>query len=166
MTMFLSLLGRFWPHIISAVIGATAAWAIQGIRLDMAEAETAVVQQAFDTYRLEQKRLAYEAAEKARELREQSERDWRTKYAQLKKDQDVFKRCVAAGKCGALRVSHLPGETAGAKPGLSPGIRLDAHGANAVPVAGEPAAAVLNDCAETTLMLNELQRGIESQEGY
>lgn len=165
MQIALSLLGRFWPYLVAGAVGFSAAWSLQGIRLDNAKAETVKVQQAFDGYKLEQKQLAYEREEEARKKREQADKEWREKYAQLQNDQDVFKRCVAAGRCGAVGVSGLPGEAGSPGIRLPTAQRLDATGTNAVPAAGE-SAPVLNDCAITTLMLNELQRDIANQRGY
>lgn len=151
----LTVLKKAWPYAMAAAVGASAAWWVQGLRVDAAKNE-------FAAYKVDQRRLKNEAEEEARKRRETSDKEWREKYDVLKKDGDAYRRCVAAGRCGGLR---LPG-TCGPDNRLSPSRISDEASPNSIPPTGEPAAQVVDECAVTTLMLNELQRDIEKQKGY
>lgn len=173
MEIALALLKKFWPYIVAvalgAAIGGKVAWMVQGVRIDAAKADAASVRADFEQYKADQIAAKNEADRVAEKQRAEAA----VQYANLKgelKDEiakgEVFKRCVAAGKCGAL-VVRVPVES-----GCSAGIRIppasgfDGAGAHAVPLDREPAAEVANDCAVTTLMLNRLQADIEAQPGY
>lgn len=162
---------RFLPYIVAALIcaaiGGKIAWTVQGVRIDTAKAETAEAVADFEHYKAEQIRLKNEADSVA----EKQRADASLAYANLKgelKDEiakgEVYRRCVAAGKCGAVRVPVQSGCSAGIR--VPSPDRFDGTGENAVPLAGEPTAEVVNDCAVTTLMLNRLQAAIEGQAGY
>ena len=82
---------------------------------------------------------------------------------------DVYRRCVAAGKCGA-RVQY---SVSSCKPtnGIQTTFGTHAAGSDSVPVTGEPTTkgpqdSVLADCAVATLRVNYLQGLIEKQSGY
>ena len=150
------------PWIIAAVLGIAAG--VQTHRLDNAKL-------ALSNYKVEQQEEVQRQITLADKQREESAREYQTVKKQLEvsiKDGEVFKRCVAAGKCG-VRYVTAPSRTVKS---LSPASRVDAASADSVPVAGEPAAEVadvgdvVTDCARTTLQLNMLQADIEKQEGF
>lgn len=152
------------PYAIAASVGFGAAWWVQGVRIDAAKNDTAEVQNAFLTYHNEQERLALEKEREQIRRQEATTKDWKEKLDALKNDHEVYRRCVAAGRCGGLRpVSAAPG---GHGIRLSAASGTDDSGADPVPAAGEPAPPVVLDCAETTLQLNILQADIEAQRGY
>lgn len=153
------------PYMICAVLGAGVAWEIQGIRLDAAKADVKKEQQKLTDYKNAQREAEILAAQEAEKRRKETIDEYAKKLDALGKDHDAYKRCVAAGKCGArtVRVRDVlpaPGES-----GLRPPGRTDAAGPDAIPVAGEvtEGAEVLKDCARTTLQLNQLQDDIEKQ---
>lgn len=161
MTAFLLFVRTFWPYVLAGAIGFVPAWWVQGIRLDSAKGDVATVQRKFDDYKTEQRMLLVEAGEAAEKRRAETIKEWSGKYAKLKNDSDIFKRCVAAGKCGGLR--PVPDS---ARLQLSAPSRVTPASANAVPTAGrgqEDVPEVLKDCAVATLMLNVLQADIEKQ---
>ena len=149
------------PYILIALLagafllGGSAAWKIQGVRITAAEQE-------HTQYVQDQTTLRQEAIAEADRKREAHTKE----YAHLERSLNdeiisgaVYKRCVAAGRCGVRVVSSCP---AAALPATS---GVNETRADAVPLAGE-SAALANECAETTLMLNSLQQGIEGQAGY
>lgn len=156
-----SLLRAAAPYAIAAAVGFGAAWWLQGVRLDAERNATAKVQTDFDNWKVEQQRLKNEADAKAEQRRKETQDEWIAKYEQLRRDGEAYRRCVAAGKCGGLRV--VPACPRGADSGVPAPERTDAPGADAVPPAGESAPPVIEDCAMTTLMLNQLQADIEKQ---
>ena len=172
MEVLLVLLKKFWPYIVAAAVGAAISgkvvWEVQQFRINSAKRDTAKVEAEFEQYKADQIRMKAEfdrVAEKQRAVASEQ-------FAKLKGDLtdeivkgDVYRRCVAAGKCGAIRVP--------VQSGCSASIRLPATGIaagtgpDAIPVADESAAPqVVNDCAITTLMLNRLQADIEAQPGF
>ena len=159
MTAILLFLRTAWPYLLAMAVGATAAWQVQSIRVSSAKRDTAEVRRAFDDYKTEQKRLLVEAGERAEKRREETIKDWSEKYAKLQKDNQIYRRCVAAGKCGAVRVPILSGSACDKLPTAG---RTDAASADAIPAAGD-IPEVLKDCAITTLILNSLQADIERQ---
>jgi hypothetical protein len=156
------LLRPFLPYIIvclaGAAIGGASAWKIQGLRITAAKQE-------FTDYKQEQTRLIQEAEDAADRKRDTDERLYNALAKDLKDEiakGEVFHRCVAAGKCG-----RLPNVPAGSGCAISAARRADDRQPDAVPPAGDDAAPeVIGDCAATTLQLNQLQAGIESQPGY
>jgi len=157
MTAFLLFLRSAWPYLLSGVVGATLSWQVQSIRVSSAQRDTAEVKREFEDYKTEQKRLLVVAGEQAEKRRAETIKDWSKKYADLQKDHDIYKRCVAAGKCG--RVSNLSGGS-GIKLQAASGI--DGSVANAIFTPGD-IPEVIKDCAITTLQLNALQADIEAQ---
>lgn len=154
---WLTMVRFILPYAVFSLVGFVAAWQLQGIRLDAAKNELA-------EYKTEQQRLKNEAEIAAEKRRKETANEYQTKLDALEADHDTYKRCVAAGKCGA-RVIRLPNLPNGAgvrvpPPGGSAEARTDA-----VPAAGEVAAedGILKDCARTTLQLNQLQADIEKQ---
>ena len=163
MTAMLSLLSRFWPHLIAFALGAWSAAAVQEIRIERVEQEFTAYKQT-----IEQQALRHEAAENVR--RQDNAIEYAAQQGVLNYEIEqgvVYRRCVAAGKCGvrqptacsaSLRLPTLGG--------------IDAAGANAILAGREPAEEsgeapeVVGDCAVTTLRLNRLQAEIEGQEGY
>lgn len=155
MTIFLTFLRTFWPYIVSAALGFGVAYKLQGFRL-------ASVKQEFSDYKTEQQRLVIEHTLAADRQREKSAKE----YAQLErtlqdeiKGNEVYKRCVAAGRCGVRVISNCP------VPAVQTSGRPDEVRADSIP-ATEPDATLANECAATTLMLNRLQAEIEKQRGY
>jgi hypothetical protein len=154
---WLPILRLIAPYAIIFVVGFGAAWKLQGVRVDSAKNELA-------EYKTAQQRLKNEAEIAAEKRRKETANDYQTKLDQLDADHETYRRCVAAGKCGArvIRVPVMP-DSAGLRippPGGSAEARPDA-----VPAAGEVAAedGILKDCARTTLQLNQLQADIEKQ---
>ena len=154
---WLTMVRFILPYAVFSLVGFVAAWQLQGIRLDAAKNELA-------EYKTEQQRLKNEADLAAEKRRKETANDYQTKLDALEADHDTYKRCVAAGKCGArvIRLPNLPD---------SAGLRIPAPGGSAeaspdaVPAAGEVAAedGILKDCARTTLQLNQLKADIEKQ---
>lgn len=162
MTIALELLRRFWPYIVAFAVGFSmawgVAWGIQGLRLSSAKQE-------FTDYKLEQQRIVQQSIDLMQKKRQEAANDYQAKQKQLEvsiRDGEVFRRCVAAGRCGVRVVNTCsPGISVSPKPGG------DATGPDAISViAGATENPVVNDCAKTTLILNQLQREVENQEGY
>ena len=163
MTIALELLRRFWPYIVAFAIGFSMAWGIawkiQGVRLDRAQNE-------FTDYKLEQQRIVQESIDLMNKKRQEVANAYEKDRSKLEADVasgEVFKRCVDAGKCGRVRVV----------PTCSPGISLpalggsNANGPDAISAfTGTTEDPVIGDCAQTTLILNQLQKEVENQEGY
>ena len=177
MEIALALLKKFWPYIVAAALGAAIggklAWSIQGYRIDSAKRDTAKVEAEFEQYKAEQIRLHNERERVAEKQRAEAA----ATFIQLKGELndeiakgEVFKRCVAAGRCGAVRVPIQ--SCSGSGIAAAPTTRLNATGENPIPLAGKLAAPasgefeVVNDCAIATLQLNRLQVFIEVQDGY
>lgn len=158
LTLALGFVKKFWPFILAGAVGWSIAWNIQGMKLDHAKNK-------FEEYKVEQVRLLNEANEKQEKRREATAQEWSNKYDRLQQDHDLYRRCVAAGKCGSLRPVSC-------STGLKLPATLGANEASADPVPStggyeeEMISPVLRDCAKTTLMLNTLQSDIEKQEGY
>ena len=150
------------PWLLAAALGF--GFGVQTHRLDN-------VKLKFSDYKVAQQEEVQRQITVANKQREESSREYQEIKKQLEvsiKDGEVFKRCVAAGKCG-VRYVTAPSRTVKS---LSPASRVDAASADSVPVAGEPASEVadvgdvVTDCARTTLQLNMLQADVEKQEGY
>ena len=159
--LLLGFLRTAAPFIASIALGFGLAWQIQSLRVESVEIE-------FDRYKIDQAEAFIKSAETADRQRKESSHAYREKQAELDKQiaaGDAYKRCVAAGKCGALTI-RVPVGTACASDGIQTGAGTDAAGADAVPPRREPAPEVVGDCAVTTLRLNELQAAIEGQGGY
>lgn len=156
---WLPLLRLIAPYAIIFAIGFGAAWQVQGLRVTAAK-------QDLTDYKQAQVQALIEAEKEAERRRKETADDYQAKLDAIGKDHETYKRCVAAGKCGArvVRVPVMPG---------SSGLRVPAPGGSdearpePVPAAGEVAAedGVLKDCARTTLQLNQLQEDIEKQWG-
>lgn len=142
---------RLLPYAIAASVGFGAAFYIQGLRItDEKQKHVAYVQ--------EQEQARIDAEKAAEEQRKETANEWRAKLELLAKDHDAYKRCVAAGKCGGLRpVSCSPSLRIPASGGI------DGSGTDPVSASGESSPEVINDCAKTQLMLNQLQDDIEKQ---
>lgn len=149
------------PYLAAGAVGFGLAWQIQGLRVESVEI-------AFERYKIDQADAFIKAAEAADRQPKDSAHAYREKQAELDKQiaaGDAYRRCVAAGKCDAFIV-RVPVGTACASDSLPAGAGTDAAGANAVPPGGAPAPEVIDDCAVTTLRLNELQAAVEGQAGY
>lgn len=161
----MTLLKPFLPYIAVALVAFSAgfggAWKVQGVRITS-------VEQAFTEFKQEQVRIYQEAQDAADEQRVKAAEAFAAKSEDLAKAieaGDVMRRCIAAGKC-SVRVLK--------QPTCAAGIRLPAAdsppspSANAVLAIDRAAEEdpVVNDCAITTLMLNQLQTDIENQPGY
>lgn len=161
--MFWAIVRPFVPHIMAFIVGF-------GIALKIQDYKITGLKQEHTEYIQEQTRLVQEEIRHANEQREKSAKD----YESAKKDLasqvaagDVYRRCVAAGKCGVLAIS---GSQNGSVP---PAGRADGTSSDTVPTAGVGSSQIddknntlASDCATTTLMLNHLQRNIEQQTGY
>lgn len=157
------LLSRFWPHLIAFALGAWAAVAVQEIRIERIEQEFTEYKQSIKAQELRHESAAIQA-------RQEAAVEYAAQQGVLNHEIEqgiVYRRCVAAGKCGVRQPTAC-----------SPSLRLpsiggiDATGSDAISViAGATAESseapeVVNDCAITTLRLNRLQAEIEGQEGY
>jgi len=147
--------------LFGATTGGTAAWKFQGVRITAAKQELVAYQQ-------EQVRIFQEAQHAADIERKQASEQYAQASQDLARavsDGDVYRRCVAAGKCG---VRVLKQSTCAAGISLPAAERADEASTDTVFTGPEAAAEdpVVNDCAVTTLMLNSLQADIESQPGY
>ena len=150
----LAVLRSGWLYLAAALAGFVLAWSAQGLRLTAA-------QQEFTAYKLDQQQASNVAAERATKQREESAYAYQILNAQLNQEIEsgaVYRRCVAAGKCGRVqqRPASLPAAT------VSPGTGTDAARPDPVPAAGDD-AALANDCAVTTLRLNRLQDAVAAQ---
>lgn len=138
----------------------SAAWWAQGLNVTAEE-------QKFTKYQQTQTALIQAEKDRATLQREKAGQDYE-KLSSILNDEInqhvVLQRCVSAGKCG-VRNKPVPSCT---------GIRLptagqsDDAGADAISLIASAAeeSPVVNDCAVTTLMLNQLQHDIENQPGY
>lgn len=158
----LGLLRPLLPYFLIAgagtLLGGVSSWQIQGVRIDN-------VRNEFHAYKLEQTRIAQEAENVADEQRKKAAEDYYNQQLLLDasiKSGEVFRRCVAAGKCG--RVSNVSTGATGVR--LPPSGGTDAPRSDAVPATAGDAEGVAGDCATTTLMLNRLQISITEQQGY
>ena len=156
--LLLGLLKNAAPYLAAASLGFGAAWSVQSLRLTAAE-------QDFTAYQQRHTQLYLDNVAIAENQRKEAAHAYQTKQAELSTQiaaGDAYRRCVDAGKCGRLRlVAACP-----ASDNLPPTSTADASSPDAIPTAREPAPAIVGDCAQTTLQLNELQRAIEAQPGY
>lgn len=142
----------FWPYLVAASIGFGGAWEVQAVRLDAANNRLVA-------YKNEVVQAKAEAKDAAEKQRKETDDEYAENLATLANDHDAaYQRCIAAGKCRGMRpVPSCSGN------GISPPVRPDGSGTDAVPAAGEPAPEVITDCARTTLMINQLQADIAKQ---
>lgn len=152
-----AILKLIWPYLIAAAIGFSAAFGLQELRITAAK-------QDFTEYKQKQIAAAIEAKEAADKQREKASAD----YAKLSGILDneinsgvVYRRCVDAGRCG-VRKQSCPVQAVT----VPPSVRPDESSADSIPVGQEPAEKLADECAETTLLLNQLQISISSQPGY
>lgn len=164
MMPWLTILRFALPYAISAALGFGVAWGIQGHRLDAAKADVAKEAQKLDDFKNEIRALAMQEAEEAEKRREETANEYAKKIEALGKDHDAYKRCVAAGKCGA-RTVRMPNISVCASAGVSAPGGTDGASTDTIPAPGTVAAQdeVITDCARTTLQLNQLQIDIEKQ---
>lgn len=139
------------PYAVALGLGFSAAFYIQGIRIQ-------AVKNEFNAYKTEQQRLKNEAEIAAEKRRKETADEYERKLKELGSAYDGYRRCVALGKCNGLQ--SMPG---GAGSGISTPGGANANSTNPVPAAGGVAPEVIGDCMNTTLQLNELQRDIEKQ---
>lgn len=150
--------------LISAfVAGGSAAWWVQGVRVQDAKTE-------FRDYKLDIRAQEIDMKDRADQEREAATQQY--SYLERKLNDEinagvVYRRCVAAGKCGARVLKPTSCSASIRLPAISGN---DGAGADTIPVGREPAteerAEVVSDCAITTLRLNRLQGEIEGQDGY
>lgn len=152
------------PYLAAVFFGACLAWWVQDARVRTAKADAQEQRNRLAEYKAEQQRLKNEADIKAESRRLETINEYQKKLDALAQDHDTYKRCVAAGRCGA-RVVRVPDMSDGAGLRVPPAGRAHEACADAVPSPGGNAAedGVLKDCAYTTLQLNQLQADIESQ---
>lgn len=150
------------PYALCIALGFGLAWKIQGARVAVLKSDVKAEAQKLVDYKQAQIQAQIEAEKAAEKRRKETADDYQAKLDALGKDHDTYKRCVAAGKCGAVRLPSMPN---GSNGGISAPVRPDADRADAIPAAGTVAAEaeVLKDCARTTLQLNQLQLDIEKQ---
>ena len=153
---WLTILRWIVPYAICAAVGFSTAWMVQGLRIDSLKGDVAKEKQKLIDYRNKQREAEILAAQEAEKRRKETIDEYAKKLEVLGKDHDAYKRCVAAGKCGArvVRVRDIlpsSGESGIRAPG-----RIDAASADTVSAPG-------TDCARTTLQLNQLQLDIEKQ---
>ena len=160
----MSLLRWAVPYLVICGLGFAAAWTVQGARIGELKNDVRAEAQKLTDYKQDQKEAKIKAEQEAERRRKETANEYAEKLAQLEADHDTFKRCVAAGRCGA-RVVRMPALPNSSGCGISPPGRADETGANAVPAAGEVAASeqLLTECSVTTLQLNQLQADIEKQ---
>ena len=143
------------PYIAVGIAGFGLTFGIQELRLTH-------VEQEFAQYKIDQQTLIQHQIDQAAIQRKRAYEDFLQTQAELKKDiaaGEVFKRCVAAGKCGVRHpVSSCP------EPSVQTTGYIAIASTDAVPAT--PGDAAINECAQTTLMLNKLQEDIEAQPGY
>lgn len=143
--------------LLGALLGGTVAWKIQGVRLDRADHE-------FTQYRQNLASAVQDARDDAEKRRIKAMQEYVKLSGELNDEiqkNAVYRRCVAAGKCGRVQ------QPASENDSLQATGRIDAAGAHTIPASRDDAApGVVNDCALTTLMLNRLQADIEAQPGY
>lgn len=150
--------------LVGVSAGGSASWYVQGLRITAAK-------QAHTQYVQEQTQKRQEAIDAANLQRDKADKAYQLAAQQLADSiaaGDVFRRCVAAGKCGVRQPTCATGIR------LPTAIRPDETRADAVSLSAEPAKTLAsepdetlaNDCAVTTLMLNSLQSDIEAQPGY
>lgn len=151
------------PYALCIALGFGMAWKIQGVRVEALKSDVKAEAQKLTDYKLSQEAAKIAAEKEAEKRRKETADEYQSKLDKLAQDHEIFRRCVAAGKCGAVRVPILPH---GANSGISPPQRPDADRPGSIPVAGSIAeeAEVLRDCARTTLQLNQLQEDIEKQQ--
>lgn len=163
MSAIVLFLEKFWPYITAFFIGAAvaggAAWKVQGLRIESAKQE-------FSAYKLKEQKAAQDAKDKADKAREEAAKQYQHLSEKLDDEINsgvVYRRCVAAGKCG-VRTVYIN------KPGVPASTGTNAASADAIPAgqvtATEIGPEVVTDCAITTLRLNALQEAIENQPGY
>ncbi len=159
---WLALLRAAAPVVIAALLGAGAAWNFQGVRLDAARNGLAAYQNGI-------REAVVAAREHEQTINKESSDAWKRNMEALRADQDAFKRCVAAGRCGVRVVTaSCPADAA------SPAGRTDGAGGGAIPVDPRDAAqdretaigGLIEDCRKVQLRLNLLQENIEAQRGY
>lgn len=162
---WLTILRWIVPYAISAVVGFSTAWMVQGLRVDALKNDVRKEQQKLTDYQNAQREAAILAAQEAEKRRKETIDDYAKKIDALGKDHDAYKRCVAAGKCGARVVRVRDILPASGESGLRAPGRIDAASADTVSAPGTVAAEdqVIGDCARTTLQLNQLQLDIEKQ---
>lgn len=142
--------------IAAFIVGGSSAWWVQGLRITSIKQEhTAFVQSL-----KEQEQAAKDEADRQREKSAKEYAELERKLSDEIKSGIVYKRCVAAGKCGVCSTNN------------SPSIRLptasqpDATGTDSILAGLTGSTGIAEDCAVTTLMLNQLQKDIEGQKGY
>lgn len=161
---WMSLLRWAVPYLVICGLGFAAAWTVQGARIGELKNDVRAEAQKLTDYKQKQEQARLEAEAAAEQRRKETANEWAKKLAELEGDHETYRRCVAAGKCGA-RIVRVPNLPDGSDLRISPPGGANAAGADAVPAAGEVAAedGILKDCARTTLQLNQLQADIEKQ---
>ncbi len=162
---WLTILRWIVPYAICAAVGFSGAWMVQGLRIDSLKLDVAKEKQNLKDYKDEQREAQILAAQEAEKRRKETIDEYAKKLDILGKDHDAYKRCVAAGKCGARIVRVRDILPASGESGLRAPGRIDAASADTVSAPGTVAAEdqVIGDCARTTLQLNQLQLDIEKQ---
>lgn len=155
-TLLIMLLKNALPYLVAGIAGFGLAFGIQELRLTR-------VEQQFAQYKIDQEVIIQHQIDQAVIQRKKAYDDFLQSKAILQKEieaGETFRRCVAAGKCGRVQ-RDMP---ACPSTSISPAGNSNAIGSDTVPVVTGDAA--INECAQTTLMLNKLQADIEAQPGY
>lgn len=162
--MTTTLLKFIAPYAIAFSAGFTVAFSVQGIRIDAARNETVEVQNAFVTYHNLQVQERLDAEVKVQLAKEHATHEYDKALKQLSDERAshaAYRRCVAAGRCDGLRRPAATPQAAAPDHRLPGPGEFDGAGADTVPAAGESAPQVIDDCASTTLRINQLQSHLE-----
>ena len=170
--LLLNFLKAWWPQIsaicITFSLGFTAAWQVQGLRIDAVNNDKEELRLEFDSWRYSLQQQEADLATQRATIRQTES----IKYEELKnelekqiKSGDTYRRCVAAGKCG-VRVQHVQTGSTCTINSVQTSNGTDATSTDTIPIAGDSTAEVVADCARTTLQLNMLQESKTNQPGY
>lgn len=144
--------------VIGGVIGSLISWNICSLRVDKLKNE-------FSQYKQEQTQAYNDAVSLANKNLEERRNEFAEKESLLRaeiQNNSVVSRAVTAG-----RLFVKPACSSSISVQTTP--RIDETSTDSIPPSGKPAEEreenfqVINDCAITTLMLNQLQEDIEKQ---
>lgn len=144
-------------YVICIILGVIIGASVQQLRV------TAVTQD-FTKYKQEIKQTSQDYQDTILAQREISSKEYYRFTKQLESEinkHEIYVSCVAAGKCGArLCPTDNLSQTFQTQP------NLNGESSNPILIAGGVTDEVVNDCARTTLQLNQLQKEILNQPGY
>lgn len=162
---WLTILRWIVPYAICAAVGFSTAWMVQGLRIDSLKGDVAKEKQKLTDYRNKQREAEILAAQEAEKRRKETIDEYAKKLDILGKDHDAYKRCVAAGKCGARIVRVRDVLPSSGESGIRAPSGVDAAGEGSISSARSITAedGLIRDCAEVQLQLNQLQLDILRQ---